>query len=162
MKTIALVNNKGGTGKSTLCAALGVAAEEMGERTFMVDLDPQGSLSALGRAAQGGEPKFMGGNRMPQKGKTDGLLEASRRRLAGSASISLQVTAEAIDDQCDTFDDEIIVVTAPEWMLARPSGNSARVDGWVGHANAMTLKRDGVGTRRRGSVGWPREKPHEK
>jgi cellulose biosynthesis protein BcsQ len=117
MKTIALVNNKGGTGKSTLCAALGVAAEEMGERTF----DPQGSLSALGRAAQGGEPKFMRGNRMPRKGKTDGLLEASRRRLTGSASIPLQVTAEAIDDQCDTFDDdEIIVVTAPEWMLARP------------------------------------------
>jgi hypothetical protein len=47
---------------------------------------------------------------MPQKGKT---LEASRRRLTGSASIPLQVTAEAIDDQCETLDDdEIIVVTA--------------------------------------------------
>jgi hypothetical protein len=63
----------------------------------------------------------MGGNRVPQKGKADGLLEASRRRLTSSASIPLQVTAEAIDDQCDTLDDdEIIVVTAPEWMLARP------------------------------------------
>jgi cellulose biosynthesis protein BcsQ len=101
-----------------LCAALGVAAEEIGERVFMVDLDPRGSLSAWGERRKAEMPKFMGGSRMPQKGKTDGLLEASRRRLTGSASIPLQVTAEAIDDQCDTLDDdEIIVVTAPEWML---------------------------------------------
>jgi cellulose biosynthesis protein BcsQ len=112
---------QGGTDKSTLCAALGVAAEEIGERVFMVDLDLRGSLSALGERRKAEMPKFMGGNRMPQKGKTDGLLEASRRRLTGSASIPLLVTAEAIDDQCDTLDDdEIIVVTAPEWMLCKP------------------------------------------
>jgi hypothetical protein len=56
-----------------------------------------------------------------QKPKTAGPLEASRRRLTGSASIPLQVTAEAIDDQCDTLDDdEIIVVTAPDWILRKP------------------------------------------
>jgi chromosome partitioning protein len=46
MRAIALANSKGGTGKSTLCAALGVAAEASGERCFLIDLDPQGSLSA--------------------------------------------------------------------------------------------------------------------
>jgi hypothetical protein len=116
-----VAQEQGRHGTSTLCAALGVAAEEIGERVFMVDLDPRGSLSAWGERRKAEMPKFMGGSRMPQKGKTDGLLEASRRRLTGSASIPLQVTAEAIDDQCDTLDDdEIIVVTAPEWMLWKP------------------------------------------
>jgi chromosome partitioning protein len=46
MRAIALANSKGGTGKSTLAAALGVAAEASGERTFLIDLDQQGSLSA--------------------------------------------------------------------------------------------------------------------
>jgi chromosome partitioning protein len=68
MKTFALVNNKGGTGKSTLCAAPGVAAEEMGERVFMVDLDPHGSLSALGRAAQGGDAEIHGRKPYAPKG----------------------------------------------------------------------------------------------
>jgi hypothetical protein len=61
------------------------------------------------------------------KSKTDRVLEASRRRLAGSAFIPLQVTTEATEDQCDALDDdEIIVVTSPEWMLwkARPKQKS--------------------------------------
>jgi chromosome partitioning protein len=56
MKTIALVNSKGGTGKSTLCAALGVAAEATGEKVFMIDLDPQGSLSAWGERRKADTP----------------------------------------------------------------------------------------------------------
>jgi chromosome partitioning protein len=57
MKTIALVNSKGGTGKSTLCAALGVAAEAAGERVFLIDLDPQGSLTAWGKRRQAETPQ---------------------------------------------------------------------------------------------------------
>lgn len=45
MKTIVLVTQKGGSGKSTLAASLAVAAEETGERVFMLDLDRQGTLA---------------------------------------------------------------------------------------------------------------------
>lgn len=48
MKTIALVTQKGGAGKTTLAAALAVAAVESGESVIALDLDPQGSLSAWG------------------------------------------------------------------------------------------------------------------
>ena len=49
MRTIALVTQKGGSGKSTLAACLAVAAQEAGERVFLVDMDPQKSLVKWGR-----------------------------------------------------------------------------------------------------------------
>lgn len=45
MKTLAVVNQKGGVGKSTLAVHLAYAAEEAGKRVLLVDLDRQGSLS---------------------------------------------------------------------------------------------------------------------
>lgn len=46
MKTIALITQKGGAGKTTLAASLAVAAQETGENVAMLDLDPQQSLTA--------------------------------------------------------------------------------------------------------------------
>jgi chromosome partitioning protein len=48
MKIIAFLTQKGGTGKTTLAASVGVAAQEAGERVFLIDLDPQGSLASWG------------------------------------------------------------------------------------------------------------------
>ena len=46
MKVIAVVNSKGGTGKTTLASALSVRAAKESKRVAMVDLDPQRSLVA--------------------------------------------------------------------------------------------------------------------
>lgn len=43
MKTIALLSQKGGTGKTTLCVHLAVAAELAGKSAVVLDLDPQAS-----------------------------------------------------------------------------------------------------------------------
>ncbi len=48
MRTIALVTQKGGAGKTTVAASLSVAASEAGEKVAALDLDPQGSLAAWG------------------------------------------------------------------------------------------------------------------
>ncbi|OYX00892.1 MAG: cobyrinic acid ac-diamide synthase [Bosea sp. 32-68-6] len=48
MRTITLVTQKGGAGKTTLAASLAVAATEAGEKVVALDLDPQGSLAAWG------------------------------------------------------------------------------------------------------------------
>jgi chromosome partitioning protein len=48
MRTITFASAKGGVGKSTLAASLGVAALQAGEKPFLIDMDAQGSLTAWG------------------------------------------------------------------------------------------------------------------
>lgn len=56
MKTLALVTQKGGSGKTTIAASLAVAAAEAGETVIALDLDPQGSLLAWGNDRDGDTP----------------------------------------------------------------------------------------------------------
>lgn len=48
MKSIAVFNNKGGVGKTTLTYHLGYALAELGYKTLLVDLDPQSNLTLFG------------------------------------------------------------------------------------------------------------------
>ena len=45
-KVISICNQKGGVGKTTTAASLGVALAMKGERVLLIDLDPQSDLSA--------------------------------------------------------------------------------------------------------------------
>lgn len=53
MKTIAILNQKGGTGKTTACLCLGAGLHREGLNVLHIDLDSQGSLSLILRAAKG-------------------------------------------------------------------------------------------------------------
>jgi chromosome partitioning protein len=56
MRTIVFASSKGGVGKTSLSAAVGVAAMQAGERVYLIDLDPQGSLLSWGERRQADDP----------------------------------------------------------------------------------------------------------
>jgi chromosome partitioning protein len=56
MKTIAIVSQKGGSGKTTLATALAVRAMKDGHSVALFDIDPQGSASLWAERREGDEP----------------------------------------------------------------------------------------------------------
>lgn len=61
MRRIAIVNQKGGVGKTTSAANLGAALARAGQRVLLIDLDPQGNLSLhVGVELASGEPSTYG------------------------------------------------------------------------------------------------------
>ena len=59
MRVIAFVTQKGGSGKTTLCLNLAVAAEEAGKRALIVDLDPQGTAEAWYQDREAERPRLV-------------------------------------------------------------------------------------------------------
>ena len=93
MRRIALINQKGGVGKTTSTVNLGAALARAGRRVLLVDLDPQANLSLhLDHALEADEPSTYSvliGNSTVEGAirptKTDGLqLVASNIDLSGA------------------------------------------------------------------------------
>lgn len=57
MRTICLLAQKGGTGKTTLCLHLAVLASELGRNASVVDIDPQASATAWKRRREQHAPE---------------------------------------------------------------------------------------------------------
>lgn len=81
MKTIALISQKGGTGKTTIAVHLAVAAEQHGKSTVIVDLDPQASATSWKDLRHADTPAVISAQatRLPQVLKT---AEAHGAKLA--------------------------------------------------------------------------------
>lgn len=59
MNVIAFVTQKGGSGKTTLCVNLAVAAEASGARCLILDMDPQGTAEAWYHDREALSPKLV-------------------------------------------------------------------------------------------------------
>ena len=82
MRRIALINQKGGVGKTTTAVNLGAALAEAGRRVVLVDLDPQGNLSLhLGRELKPDEPSSYG-LLTGAHGFADAILATETERLS--------------------------------------------------------------------------------
>jgi chromosome partitioning protein len=57
MKVISLVTQKGGSGKSTLCVSLAVAAQEAGSTICILEMDKQATVTQWAQAREGRPPE---------------------------------------------------------------------------------------------------------
>ena len=83
MLTVACLAMKGGTGKTTLACALGVAAERAGTPAAIVDIDPQASAASWGDRREAASPAVIGA----QPPRLGAVLEAARNAGAEIAII---------------------------------------------------------------------------
>jgi chromosome partitioning protein len=67
MKTVAIISQKGGAGKTTLAVHLGTAAAEAGHMSAIIDLDPQATAAGWGDRRQAAEPEVSIRLPMPTK-----------------------------------------------------------------------------------------------
>jgi chromosome partitioning protein len=90
MKTIAIISQKGGAGKTTLAVHLATAAALAGHSTAIVDLDPQGTAASWGDRRQSEAPEVVSG----QAARLGVLIEAA---LGNGADFLIMDTAPNAD-----------------------------------------------------------------
>jgi chromosome partitioning protein len=74
MKVVGLLSRKDGVGKTTLAVHLAVLAQQAGQRTLLIDLDPQGTAAAWWRAREAETPALV----ETQAAELRGILDAAR------------------------------------------------------------------------------------
>jgi chromosome partitioning protein len=74
MKTIAIVSQKGGAGKTTLALHVATAAEASGIRSVIIDLDPQASAAGWNESRRGDAPVVVS---LPHTRLSQGLQAAA-------------------------------------------------------------------------------------
>ena len=101
MYTVAMVSQKGGTGKTTLALHLAVAAEKAGQRAVVIDLDPQASAAEWKDSRQGETPVVVSvpSTRLPHavQAAQDGGADLALIDTAPSAGDVALAAAEAAD-----------------------------------------------------------------
>lgn len=76
MHTIAIVNQKGGSGKSTIAECLAVAATEDGKGAAILDLDPQGTAYAWSKRREDENPPVLSVTAANYRDQWQALMDA--------------------------------------------------------------------------------------
>ncbi|MGO9356972.1 MAG: AAA family ATPase [Xanthobacteraceae bacterium] len=90
MKTVAIISQKGGAGKTTLSVHLATSASASGHSAAIVDLDPQGTAASWGDRRQADAPEVVSG----QAARLAVLIEAAQ---ANGADLLILDTAPNAD-----------------------------------------------------------------
>ncbi len=131
MKTIAIISQKGGAGKTTLSVHLATAAALAGHKAAIIDLDPQGTAASWGDRRQADAPEVVSG----QASRLSFLIEAAQTNGADFLILDTAPNADQtalraappadvvlIPCRAATFDLEAIKATLTLSQLAqRPS-----------------------------------------
>jgi chromosome partitioning protein len=157
MKTVAIISQKGGAGKTTVAIHLAVAAEQRGLRTAVFDLDPQASATSWSDRRNNPRPAVVAA----QPPRLANLLEQAAAQSADlvlidsapnadAASLAAARVADLILIPCRpaAFDLDAIGTTLnlatlagkPAWVVL----NAVSPHGKLGEEAAVALRQGGV------------------
>ena len=157
MKTIAIISQKGGAGKTTVAIHLAVAAEQRGLRAAVFDLDPQASATSWADKRQAPSPAVVAAQapRLPNlldqaASQSADLVLIDSAPNADAASLAAARCADVILIPCRpaAFDLDAIgttlnlaaVANKPAWVLL----NAVPPQGRLGEEAASALEQGGV------------------
>jgi chromosome partitioning protein len=109
MKTIAIISQKGGAGKTTIAIHLAVAAESKGRTAALFDLDPQASASSWSDKRNKPSPAVVSA----QAARLPGLLEQAAAQSADLAIIDSAPNADAASLAAARAADLILIPCRP-------------------------------------------------
>jgi chromosome partitioning protein len=109
MKTIAIISQKGGAGKTTVAIHLAVAAEEHGLRAAVFDLDPQASATSWADRRQNPAPAVVAA----QPPRLSNLLQQAAAQAANLVLIDSAPNADAASLAAARASDMILVPCRP-------------------------------------------------
>ena len=92
MFTIAIINQKGGSGKSTIAECLAVAAQEAGHASAILDLDPQGTAYAWSKRREAANPPVLSVTAASYRDQWEALREAGAELVVLDTPARLQDT----------------------------------------------------------------------
>ena len=125
MKILALLNEKGGTGKSTLATNLATALHRAGKRVVLLDADPQGTARDWRSAS-------------PEGADLPPVLAADRPQLLSSSLTGLNADIAVIDApaKAESMSAAIVKASHVALLVIQPSG----ADVWASGAAVKLIE----------------------
>ena len=113
MRTLALVSQKGGSGKTTLAVHLACAAAQAGEQVTVIDTDPQGSAQAWAQVRQQDVPAVLGTTpaELPRQLATLVVVDTAPHTAVSLATVTAVATALLIPCRPTAFDLAAVAAT---------------------------------------------------
>ena len=123
IKVLALLSQKGGSGKTTLALHLAVIAQNAGLRTILVDCDPQRSAAAWWRARASETPELV----EAEPSQLSAVLEAARLEGVRLVVVDTRPSVERDTVEVARVADLALIPTRPSILDLRAIGATVEV-----------------------------------
>jgi len=135
MKTIAILSQKGGAGKTTLAINLAVAARESKKQSAIIDLDPQASAANWHDSREREEPVVVSA----QPARLQNVVDAAKEAGADFVFIDTAPHSESASLAAARIADYVLIPCRPAILDLRAIGNTIDLVKLAGTKAAVIL-----------------------